>query len=73
MLPMDLTILRARLMLLWDGMRSSRHIITVCSDYCSHNASIMTECNNLGLSLGWCSKFDIKVAVWDKFVKSVGW
>ena len=45
----------------------------MCSEYSSSKSDVVTKCNNLGLSLMWCNRLNVKYAVWDKFVDTVGW
>ena len=72
-LPVDLSVTCSKLLLIWDGIHSNRNIVKICAEYCSCNVDIMTKCNELGLSLNWCKRVNVKMAVWDKFVNIVGW
>jgi hypothetical protein len=72
-LSMDLSVTCSKLILLWDGMHSSRYIVRICSEYGACNADMISKCNELGVSLKWCNRVNIKMAVWDYFVQIVGW
>jgi hypothetical protein len=41
MLPMDMFIMRARLMLLFDGLLSERRVVKVCSEYSVCSAGVL--------------------------------
>ena len=68
MVPMDLHLIRSRLLLLFNCMLSERRIVKVCSEINAYQEDVIDECRQFGVS--WSCKKD---GIWRVYVDKVGW
>ena len=70
MVPMDLYLIRARLLLLINCMLSERRNIKVCSEINVYQENIIDECREFIVS--WSCKNEIRDGIWRVHVVRVG-
>ena len=71
MVPMDLHLIRARLLLLFNCMLSERCIVKVCSDINAYREDVIDKCRECCVS--WSCKNEIRDGIWKVYVDRVGW
>ena len=73
MLPIDLYILRSRLMLLNVALHSSRKVVKVCADFMCYRDAVTVKCAEFDVCLQFNTCNDIKQAIWNAFLKLCDW
>ena len=68
---MDLHLIRAKLLLLFNCILSERRIIKVCSEINAYQEDVINECREFGVS--WSCKKQIRDGIWRVFADRVGW
>ena len=70
MVPMDLHLIHAKLLLLFNCMLSERHIVKVCSEINAYQEDVIDECREFGVF--WSCKNEIRDVIWRVYVDRVG-
>ena len=71
MVLMDLHLIHARLLLLFNCMLSERRIVEVCSEINAYQEDVIDECREFGVS--WSYKNKIRDGIWRVYVDKVVW
>ena len=71
MVPMDLHLIRAKLLLLFNCILSERRIVKVCSEINAYRENVIDECREFGVS--WSCKKEIRDGIWRVYADRVGW
>ena len=71
MVPMDLHLIRAKLLLLFNYILSEWCIVKMCSEINAYREDVIDECRQFGVS--YMTKKEIRDGIWRVYVDRVGW
>ena len=69
--PMDLHLIRTKLLLLFNCILSERRIAKVCSEINVYRGDVLDECREFCVS--WSCKKEIRDGIWRVYVDRMGW
>ena len=73
MLPLDFYIDRARLLLMYDCLKSERSVVRMCAEVRADDEDVVKLFNDFNFALKRSSKTEIKETELQKFTDNVVW